>query len=128
MLKWSWYNAGLNCNFATYCLRTYPLYVSAVSSYPTCDPGGCHWRSEQRTLFYLVCPGMSANLNAYGIYWKTFFYKKVLYLVVEYILNFSPESQNFYFLGNMLLNTEVHKFLGPNPTWVWKVQYASAKF
>ena len=34
---------------------------------------------------------------------KNIFYKKVLYLVGEYILNFCPESENFYFLENMLI-------------------------
>ena len=33
---------------------------------------------------------------------KNIFYKKVLYLVGEYILNFCPESENFYILENML--------------------------
>ena len=54
---------GHNCNCATYCLRTRPLW----------------------------------NI------FKNIFYKKVLYLVVEYILSFSPVSENFYFLENMLI-------------------------
>ena len=56
---------GLNCNCATFCLRTHPLWNILKNS----------------------------------------FFKKVLYLVVEYILNFSLESENFYFLENMLINT-----------------------
>ena len=54
---------GLNCNCATFCLRTHPLWNILKNS----------------------------------------FFKKVLYLVVEYILNFSPESEKFYFLENMLM-------------------------
>ena len=52
--------------------------------------------------------GHNCNCATYLKYLKTFFTKKVFYLVVEYILNFSPESENFYFLENMLIYIHVH--------------------
>ena len=40
-------------------------------------------------------------------YIEKHFFTKVLYLVVEYILNFSPESENFYFSENMLIDMHI---------------------
>ena len=51
------------------------LYMSAVIRHAilaaVCRPNvytvSFHWRSERRTLFYLVCPGLSTNINVYWI-------------------------------------------------------------